>query len=185
MDKDGERCFKLQPFEPSTLGVSVATSLRGEGLELTYSVSGDRGSIKWPDFEAPSQSAGQRRDNLWHSTCFEFFLASREGPDYLEYNFAPNGDWAVFQFSTYRGVPSKPPVKPPCVLRSDAAVGIFTVAIDFKGLASLLHEDTRYLFAMTVILQEPAGQSFWAHRHRVDKPDFHDKALFETFELNT
>lgn len=43
-----------------------------------------------------------RADELWRTTCFELFLR-RPGEDaYLEFNFAPSGQWAAYGFNAYR-----------------------------------------------------------------------------------
>lgn len=39
---------------------------------------------------------------LWEQTCFEAFIADTGKAAYREYNFAPSGDWAVYEFSDYR-----------------------------------------------------------------------------------
>ena len=43
-----------------------------------------------------------RADKLWRSTCFEAFLKSDGMEAYREWNFAPSGNWAAYDFSGYR-----------------------------------------------------------------------------------
>ena len=37
--------------------------------------------------------------NLWQTTCFEAFLRAPGGEAYREWNFAPSGDWAAYDFT--------------------------------------------------------------------------------------
>lgn len=43
-----------------------------------------------------------RADELWQTTCFELFLRRPGEETYLEYNFAPSGQWAAYGFDAYR-----------------------------------------------------------------------------------
>jgi hypothetical protein len=45
---------------------------------------------------------GVRRDQLWRTTCFEAFLRASGEDGYQEWNFAPSGDWAAYDFAGYR-----------------------------------------------------------------------------------
>ena len=54
------------------------------------------------------QALGQRRDGLWQRTCCEAFIAATGQPGYLEFNFAPDGDWACYAFADYRQAITQP-----------------------------------------------------------------------------
>ena len=50
-----------------------------------------------PEAEEPS-----RTDELWKATCFEAFLRETGSDAYQEWNFAPSGQWAAYDFTGYR-----------------------------------------------------------------------------------
>ena len=95
---------RLVPFERSVpQGLQVSGELvwsRNGQLELSFGVLAAAASglneLVVPDglIDGP-QVAGQRRDELWTTTCFEAFLALPDQPGYWEINLAPNGDWAL------------------------------------------------------------------------------------------
>ena len=43
-----------------------------------------------------------RADGLWRSTCFELFLLDPATGGYREFNFSPSGEWAAYEFDSYR-----------------------------------------------------------------------------------
>src|ERR671912_1155675 len=66
-------------------------------LALRYRVGGDLDAI-----ELPPPGAPRRADGLWLHTCFELFLRAPAEAGYVECNFAPSGEWALYRFSDYR-----------------------------------------------------------------------------------
>ncbi|WP_366499495.1 hypothetical protein [Sphingopyxis sp.] len=48
--------------------------------------------------------ADSATDGLWQGTCFEAFLTEEGQPDYTEFNYAPDGRWACYQFDDYRSL---------------------------------------------------------------------------------
>ena len=50
-----------------------------------------------PQIDEPSRAEG-----LWRTTCFEAFLREQGAQAYQEWNFAPSGQWAAYNFSGYR-----------------------------------------------------------------------------------
>jgi hypothetical protein len=69
-------------------------------LALQYSLAGKSADIFLP---SPSAHPG-RKDELWQTTCFEFFLAAKDQPGYWEFNLAPSGNWNVYRMDAYRGI---------------------------------------------------------------------------------
>ena len=121
----------------------------------------------------PTEDAG-RAENLWETTCFEAFLRGDEGQGYREWNFAPSGDWAAYDFSSYREGRSDAEVAPPYVRLEDNmtwwALGA-TIAVD---------AEPDWQLGLSAILEEKGGtKSYWAIAHPEGaKPDFHDPACF-------
>src|SRR3954464_8994411 len=53
-------------------------------------------------FVIPEAAEPTRADELWRTTCFEAFLRPLGEENYREWNFAPSGQWATYEFSGYR-----------------------------------------------------------------------------------
>jgi hypothetical protein len=121
----------------------------------------------------PIEKAG-RAEDLWQTTCFEAFLRTAGEEAYREWNFAPSGEWAAYDFTGYREGRTDPEVAPPYVRMEDNmtwwAVGA-TIAID---------AGPSWQLGLSAVLEEKDGtKSYWAIAHPSgDKPDFHDPACF-------
>ncbi len=50
-------------------------------------------------FVIPEADEPSRADELWQTTCFEAFLREAGADAYREWNFAPSGHWAAYDFS--------------------------------------------------------------------------------------
>lgn len=120
-------------------------------------------------FVIPEAREPGRRDELWRTTCFEAFLKAGGEGAYREWNFAPSGDWAAYDFSAYRERMEPADVAEPYVRVEDNmtwwAVGA-TIAVPSDG-------DWR--LGLSAVLEEKDGtKSYWALAHpNPDKPDFH------------
>jgi hypothetical protein len=118
----------------------------------------------------------ERGDDLWQSTCFEAFLREVGKKAYREWNFAPSGQWAAYDFSGQRkGKKDSNLESEPYVRTEDNftwwALGA-TIAVD---------AEQKWELGLSVILEEKDGtKSYWAlaHPQGSDKPDFHDAACF-------
>ncbi len=113
-------------------------------------------------------------DDLWQTTCFEAFLRGQGGEAYREWNFAPSGQWAAYDFTSHREGRTDAEVAAPYVRVEDNmiwwALGA-TIAAD-AGL--------EWQLGISAILEEKDGtKSYWALAHPDgDKPDFHDPVCF-------
>jgi len=116
----------------------------------------------------------RRAEDLWKTTCFEAFLRVHGAEAYREWNFAPSGDWAAYDFESRREGRTDAEVMPPYIRVEDnltwLAVGA-TIAVDAKAAWEI---------GLSVVLEEKDGtKSYWALEHGDgDKPDFHDPACF-------
>ena len=178
---------RLVPFERSVpQGLQVSGELiwnRDGQLELSFGVLAAAASglnelvVPGGLIDGP-QMAGQRRDELWTTTCFEAFLAIPDQPGYWEINLAPNGDWALYRFEGYRSGQSQQPLeRPPEVtlrrwhhqLRLDARL----------DLSNWWPDERCPELALTTVLDRGAnGISHWALRHGDSRADFHDRSTF-------
>ena len=120
------------------------------------------------------EGAGERVDELWRTTCFEAFLRAEGTEGYREWNFAPSGDWAAYDFEAYReGMTAAPVAAPPYVRMEDNftwwSLGA-TIAVD---------ADTKWQLGLSAVIEEQDGtKSYWALAHASAKPDFHHPDCF-------
>ena len=125
-------------------------------------------------FVIPDAVEPGRADNLWQATCFEAFLRPEGEDTYREWNFAPSGQWAAYDFASHREGRSDADVTPPYVRIEDNltwwALGA-TIAVE---------AGTDWQLGLSAILEEKdKTKSYWALAHpEDDKPDFHDSVCF-------
>jgi hypothetical protein len=133
--------------------------------ELTYHLHADTSRVV-----LPHKPARGRTDELWRTTCFEFFVRTAGG--YQEYNFAPSGAWAAYAFDGYRsGMCALDLEHDPQVEGDDLGDSfILDAVIDLAGEGR---------FGLSAVIEEVSGaKSYWALAHPPGKPDFHHEACF-------
>ncbi|WP_300974728.1 DOMON-like domain-containing protein [Sphingomonas sp. LHG3406-1] len=139
-------------------------------LNLWYGISAPIARFLVPD---PTPEP-QRRDNLWRSTCFEIFLKEQEQVAYQEWNFAPSGDWAAYDFEAEREGMSLAEIAAPPYIRVEDN-------LTWWGLGATLSipADARFTIALSAVVEEKDGRrSFWALHHPRPEPDFHHPDCF-------
>ena len=125
-------------------------------------------------FVIPMAGEPDRADELWQSTCLEAFLRRMGEEAYREWNFAPSGQWAAYDFSGYReGMTIAEIVSPPYIRMEDNltwwTLGA-TIAVDSSA---------RWDLNLSAVLEETDGtKSYWALAHPEEKPDFHAPDCF-------
>lgn len=146
-----------------SLGATASTN-------IWFGIGAPAGRFVIPEaVEAPG-----RMEKLWERTCFEAFLRRETGLAYREWNFAPSGEWAAYDFTSYRDGMTDPEVAAPYIRVEDNmtwwALGA-TIAVD---------AESNWQLGLSVVLEQTCGtKSYWAIAHPPgDKPDFHDPACF-------
>jgi hypothetical protein len=121
----------------------------------------------------PAEEPG-RAEDLWETTCFEAFLRAPDGEAYREWNFAPSGNWAAYDFASHRDGRIEPEVAAPYI-RFEDNMTWFAL-----GATIAVNAATDWQIGLSAILEEKDGtKSYWALAHpEGDKPDFHDAACF-------
>ncbi|MBS0344880.1 MAG: DOMON-like domain-containing protein [Proteobacteria bacterium] len=140
------------------------------GLRLAYRLEGDLEALRIPEAATPLPP-----ERLWAYTCFEVFVCKAAGEAYREFNFSPNGQWARFDFATYRGrVPA--PVAPAPRLLIERSAGVLSLVADLE-VACLPAGELR--LGITAVVEHGDGHhSYWALAHPPGKPDFHHRDGF-------
>ena len=161
------------PSEPFKVWVNVDHSGAfgaTASANLWFCIGTAPGRFRVPE---PSEEA-KRAEKLWETTCFEAFLRSPGEEAYREWNFAPSGDWAAYDFTSHRESRTEADAAAPYIRVEDNltwwAVGA-TIAVPSRK---------RYELGLATVLEEKDGtKSYWALAHpEGDKPDFHDAAYF-------
>lgn len=131
------------------------------------------GDIVLPPGDGQLVIADSATDGLWQGTCFEAFLTEEGQPDYTEFNYAPDGRWACYQFDDYRSL-----------LRADELAPWDMAAERGETHYALRVEpgifpDTGSKLALCAVIEEVDGtKSYWALAHPPGKPDFHHPDCF-------
>lgn len=90
--------FEDRGGHPFNIDITGRLSTHAGTATVHYLMRGDIANVKFP----PATQQGQRRDNLWQTTCFELFVSAAGNKEYWEYNLSPSHDWALFHFTDYR-----------------------------------------------------------------------------------
>ena len=161
---------------PSTLtetvraiGVLVRRSASAE-LQLTFRLDGDI-----PRIRIASPGVPHINTELWRHTCFEAFIAVDGQQSYHEFNFAPSGEWCVYALSGYRngGPVAGEVMRPQIAVRSTDNTIELDALVRLDSL-SAIHPRAVLRMGLSAVIEASDGLSYWALRHRTDKPDFHD-----------
>lgn len=125
-------------------------------------------------FVVPADDEPHRADELWRTTCFEAFLQAPDGETYREWNFAPSGNWAAYDFNSYRDGMAQPDVAQPPYIRVEDNFTWWAV-----GATIAVEAGTDWQLGLSAVLEEKDGtKSYWALAHCGEKPDFHEAGCF-------
>lgn len=125
-------------------------------------------------FLIPERAEPGRRDDLWCTTCFEAFLKADETDGYAEWNFAPSGDWAAYDFTAPREGMANAEVGAPPYIRLEDNLTWWAL-----GATIAVPANRAFQLGLTAVIEEAGGvKSYWALGHGGASPDFHDPACF-------
>ena len=184
-----EKSFTLVPFEKNDVfslngkfkvtknvlncDLNISPNKRAIGSVDSKISTADRrlSSIYVPN--DPENLRFTKKEGLWDSTCFEIFIKS--GNHYIEWNFAPSGEWWVMDFSDYR--------------KRIGSVEVGTLIphkmewAHREGLechVSIPVKKEKFEIGISCVLEVGATKTHWALAHPKDKLDFHDSTCFQT-----
>ncbi|ENY82742.1 MULTISPECIES: DOMON-like domain-containing protein [Sphingopyxis] len=145
-----------------------------DGFSLRFGVEGDIGALVLPPCEGQLVIADTATDGLWQSSCFEAFLTEEGQPDYTEFNYAPDGRWACYQFDDYRSLLKSDDLAP-WDMTCERGAALYILRIE-PGI----YPDRGSRLALSAVIEELDGtKSYWALRHPPGKPDFHHPDCFQ------
>ena len=148
-------------------GMKVFIERNGAALQLLYVLEGELTRLRIPEPAAPRAA-----ERLWQHTCCELFIARAGESRYREFNFSPSGEWAAYEFGSYR--------ERPRVLDMPPRINVRRLAqrLELEALVSL-KENGKLLIGLSSVVEEQSGAlSYWALRHAPGKPDFHHRDAF-------
>ena len=173
-----EYSFSLVPFPaPQLPDISIKGRITRDRNLLTvhYSLSGKLEEIRFPE---PARQPA-RRDELWLATCFEFFLAVPDQPEYYEFNLSASGDWNAFCMDAYRRVGFRHEERiQDLQLRIKLITNCFTLD-GIVDISPLFHKETPIQAGITSVIQTSDGnETYWALAHPNPRADFHLRESF-------
>ena len=126
-------------------------------------------------FAIPKLSEPWRADELWRTTCFEAFLRKAGQEHYREWNFAPSGNWAAYEFTGAREGMDRAEVDRPPYIRMEDNFTWWTV-----GATIAVEAEAQWELGLSAVMEELDGTtSYWALSHPdASKPDFHHPDCF-------
>lgn len=144
-----------------------------EGFALRFGIEGDVDALALPQGDGQLVIADTATDGLWQSTCFEAFLSEEGQPDYTEFNYAPDGRWACYQFDDYRSL-FKSDDLAPWDMTSERGHALYALRIE-PGI----YPERGSRLGLSAVVEELDGtRSYWALAHPPGKPDFHHPDCF-------
>jgi hypothetical protein len=149
---------------------TVRVDSRGDGqLTFQYRLEGDIDELQWPP-----QRRSAHADGLWKQTCLEAFVRVPGARGYIEFNFSPSSEWAVYAFDDYReGMrPVSMPGTPKIICRRHE--DSLEANVDAE-LPTLPPSSTLELAISAVLRDRHDTVSYWALAHPHGKPDFHHR----------
>lgn len=168
-------CHPSSPTE-TVRGVTASARIAGAGkLAVRFNVEADMSRIALP----PLTKAG-RRDELWRHTCFEIFAALPDGDAYVELNFSPSSEWAMYGFVGYRrGMAAIDVRRPPRVAVRPMARGLSLEAVTYLEELPVPAPGGTLRAGLAAVIEETDGRlSYWALTHPSALPDFHHRLGF-------
>eukprot|EP00545_Synedropsis_sp_CCMP1620_P010204 CAMPEP_0119022436 /NCGR_PEP_ID=MMETSP1176-20130426/28012_1 /TAXON_ID=265551 /ORGANISM="Synedropsis recta cf, Strain CCMP1620" /LENGTH=185 /DNA_ID=CAMNT_0006977297 /DNA_START=120 /DNA_END=677 /DNA_ORIENTATION=+ len=171
--------FSLVPFGAPNDDIFITGTVvrrRKSLLVVDYQVHDPQ--IKWPTISLQPS----RKDNLWKTTCLEFFLSNpNNSKEYWEINLSPTRDWNVYHFDDYRSGMKRE-------LRVTSGVEInvdpdtkkhkLTATLDLSELELLATQPLDMSVTAVIENLKDDSQTFWALTHTGDEADFHRRDSF-------
>jgi hypothetical protein len=173
-----EQSFSLIPFPQShipAIRIDGRASRQNGQLSIQYALTGEVENVFFPQ----KSISPHRKDGLWATTCFEFFLALPEHPQYWEFNVSPSGNWNIYRMEAYRRVGFREEIsiqRLPVEVRRDAGCISLNAGVDLSPL--ILERDRVQLGISCVIQSIDQRHSYWALTHPHLAPDFHVRESF-------
>lgn len=165
-------CHPASPCDYVSAVTARVDQLSTDLLVVYYQVEGDIDQL-----QLPPQRRSAHTDGLWQHTCFEAFVRESGVSSYIELNFSPSSEWAIYRFDDYRRgmTPLTPPHAPKIICRRRENTLEADVDVHLSGLLPR----AALQLALSAVLEDQQGRiSYWALAHPPGNADFHHDAGF-------
>ena len=170
--------FRLIPYQASDLpkiDITGQIERMEKRLSIRYVVTGEIDSILLP---TPADFPSRKHD-LWRATCFEFFLAIQDQPQYWEFNMSPCGGWNVYAMDAYRQVNMREETaftQLPFEFRKTKDEVFLDISVDLNPI--IQPENMLEVGIATIIQTNDGHETYWALAHPGPHADFHLRESF-------
>jgi hypothetical protein len=166
------------PSSPSSAvrGLTASARIGGAGkLAVRFVLDADMSRIALPALRRPD-----RADELWRHTCFEVFVALPDSDAYVELNFSPSTEWAMYGFLAYRrGMTPLEVKRSPRVAVRPMPRGLVLEAVTHLAELPTPQPGSPLRAGAAAIVEEKDGRlTYWALTHPSALPDFHHRLGF-------
>ena len=170
--------FTLKPFEKSESDskISITGNIIRDNNKLTldYLLQGDLSKI----LLASPKDLPLRKNDLWQTTCFEFFLRIEDSPQYWEFNLATTGDWNIYRFTDYRQGMEEETAFTSLPFAIKQQSNSLTIHLEIN-LDLIINSNTNLAIAIATVIQYSNEEiSYWALNHPEPNADFHSRDSF-------
>ncbi len=170
--------FSLIPFPNNSPHPDI--KIQGEiervnqQLQITFNLTGELEKVAI----APPVYSPARLDDLWQTTCFEFFLGLQNSDRYWEFNLSPAGHWNIYRFDNYRqGMITETAYQAlPFVVHQQFDRLVLSLMLDLNPIIS--SEQALNVGITIVIESQDQDITYWALNHTAKEADFHQRASF-------
>ena len=155
-------------------GLTATVDRTSHRLELHFKLDDSFGEF----ILAKPVAKPERCDNLWRSSCFEWFLAASGSSIYWEFNLSPSGAWNIYRFSDYRQGMARENSYSALPFQSKSQFEGLELWINCN-LSPIIAANQSFELALCSVLQhQDHSLSYWATHHPGCQPDFHDRGGF-------
>lgn len=149
--------------------------LESKKLQAQFQIIDEQDIFAWPEESLSLPGiVFQRKDDLWKETCFEVFLQPEFSQDYYELNFSLSSAWNCYHFDEYRN-----PQPPKQSQFFNVEQLVWQPTLKKLIIDMSMQETKKFNIGLTTILRSTEGAvGYYALKHVLDKPDFHQKDSF-------
>ncbi|MGB3692845.1 MAG: DOMON-like domain-containing protein [Spirulinaceae cyanobacterium] len=168
--------FSLQPFN-SELNINISGEIiRNQGdLSIKYTLTGNLTELVITE----PKSQATRQHELWQTTCFEFFLAMPDSPQYWEFNLSLDGDWNIYHFASYRQGMKEETAFTSLPFRINQDAESLNLYLEL-ALSEIISENQKIEVAIATVTESRNSEiNYWALKHLSKEADFHHRDSFE------
>jgi hypothetical protein len=180
-----KRSYNLKKFNSSqkinisnTIKITSNIEIFENLINLSFSILGDISKIIIPNTEFTKDY--KRKDDLWKTTCFELFLASKTSKSYSEINVSSSYEYNIYSFTDYRKnmqLENNLSIKN---IKKDISSNLLNLTFSIESKNKINIEDL--IINITSVVESTNNEiEYWAINHLEDKADFHNLVNFVDF----